>query len=1080
MVYVILLLVAATLIVPFVVGTILANSLRMPDHGWKIGTILFALSAGLLLCITGWPPNLGIDLSGGVILVYEIGEVQQPVGQEGEEAQRDDRNLTEKLVAAVTRRVNPGGVKEVSVRPYGANQIEIIIPRADENELERMKRIVSQSGSLEFRILANTIDHKATIDAALKSPDRILYDADGKIKARWVPIEQGREEDFGSDSRIALRTRPGKYGGEDVLEALVVHDPFNVTGEYLEQARPGVDQTGRPCVNFLFDGKGGGLFAGLTGNNLPDETQDFQRRLGIIMNEALFSAPGIRSTIRERGEISGGFTADEVKEYVDVLNAGSLPATLSQDPISEMVTGPTLGSDTIRKGTFAILTSLVLVLVFMLVYYRFSGLVSCFAMLLNLVLILGIMILVKADFTLTGIAGLVLTVGMAVDANVLIFERIREELARGAALRMAIRNGFSKATTTIVDANLTTLLTATILFAFSTEQIQGFAIVLWIGIVTSMFTAVFCSRVVFDIAEKQKWITSLNMMQLVGKTNVDFIGMRYAAAMGSLALITVGLIAVVMRGPSLLDIDFTGGTSVCILFDEPVEVGTVRSDLHDPLPDLAVNYVQLEGEERGLRYMINTSMPKPEEVKTVLREVYGDRLAANDMTVEDVKPFSQTKPPASPEDAPKSEVPPEPEDDKQSNLRPYPARYGNAVLLFMAQADAEKPASEAEPAAEPAETPPAEVEAEEEPAADKPEATPPAAEAPAQPAEEAKPAEAEAAPDGEAAKAETPEPEETEPAKSEKSEQSETPSMSAAEPQLVSPFVGGATATLKFAEPVNYQTIDTLFKSEFEQTGAVTGPVDYEARGEGVAEGESTPTKTWDITIALPPEKAKAFLDSISEQLGEKPHFPSASAIGGRVAGEMQEMALVAMIGSFFGIVAYIWIRFQRVAYGLAAVVALVHDVLVTLGALAISWYVADLLGFLGIQQFKISLSVLAAFLTIIGYSLNDTIVVFDRIREVKGKSHDLTGEMINTSINQTLSRTLLTSLTTLIVVVILYIFGGQGIHAFAFSLVVGVVVGTYSSVFVASPVLYWMSRPAVKAAVAAKNGGTVKGATQR
>jgi len=202
-------------------------------------------------------------------------------------------------------------------------------------------------------------------------------------------------------------------------------------------------------------------------------------------------------------------------------------------------------------------------------------------------------------------------------------------------------------------------------------------------------------------------------------------------------------------------------------------------------------------------------------------------------------------------------------------------------------------------------------------------------------------------------------------------------------------------------------------------------------------------------------------LGPIEEQMTTTPFFPSSSSIGGKVAGDMQQKAIYALLGSLISIIGYLWIRFQRVSYGLAAVVALVHDVLITLGALAISAYLVEPLGFLGIEKFKISLSVLAAFLTIIGYSLNDTIVVFDRIREVKGKTPALTADIINTSINQTLSRTLLTSLTTLIVVVILYFGGGTGLHAFAYSLLVGVIVGTYSSIFVASPILYWMSKPA-------------------
>ena len=214
----------------------------------------------------------------------------------------------------------------------------------------------------------------------------------------------------------------------------------------------------------------------------------------------------------------------------------------------------------------------------------------------------------------------------------------------------------------------------------------------------------------------------------------------------------------------------------------------------------------------------------------------------------------------------------------------------------------------------------------------------------------------------------------------------------------------------------------------------------------------------WTLSIDLPAEETRALLAAVNTELVGQPYFPASNTIGGNVAGNTRVLAILALLTSLVFIVGYIWVRFQKVMFGLAAVVALVHDVLITLGVIALSAYVANVLGVLGIVEFKIGLSVLAAFLTIIGYSLNDTIVVFDRIREVRGKSPELTEAMINLSINQTLARTLLTSLTTLIVVVILYIWGGQGIHAFAFSLVVGVLVGTYSSIFVASPVLLWMS----------------------
>ncbi|MBM4090904.1 MAG: protein translocase subunit SecF [Planctomycetes bacterium] len=209
--------------------------------------------------------------------------------------------------------------------------------------------------------------------------------------------------------------------------------------------------------------------------------------------------------------------------------------------------------------------------------------------------------------------------------------------------------------------------------------------------------------------------------------------------------------------------------------------------------------------------------------------------------------------------------------------------------------------------------------------------------------------------------------------------------------------------------------------------------------------------------MTTPLQDAQAVLDTMKATLAETPVLLSSSEIGGKVAGDTRTLAIASVVSSWFAIIVYLWIRFQRVAFGIAAVVALVHDVLITIGAIALSAYVASSLPFLMIDEFKISLPVVAALLTIIGYSVNDTIIVFDRIRENRGKSPALTAEMINASINQTLARTLLTSGTTLIVVVVLYVMGGQAIHSFAFALLVGVVAGTYSTVFMAAPVAMWL-----------------------
>ncbi len=273
------------------------------------------------------------------------------------------------------------------------------------------------------------------------------------------------------------------------------------------------------------------------------------------------------------------------------------------------------------------------------------------------------MILIKAAFTLPGLAGLVLTVGMAVDANVLIYERIREELDRGASLRMAIRNGFSRATPTIIDANLTTLITAVVLYVIGTDQIKGFAVTLILGLLVSMFTAIFVSRVIFDVAEKKRWLTQLKMMRFVGHTNFNFIRWRVPAIIVSLIIIAVGLGAAADRGKELLDIDFTGGSSVQLLFAEGKQqnVAEVRKAV-EALPDVAVSSI---GEE-NLEFKIDTSEPDIGKVEATLQETFGDDLQTYSMTYGDLstieapldKNAGEESTSAKPEDAEVEPVPP--------------------------------------------------------------------------------------------------------------------------------------------------------------------------------------------------------------------------------------------------------------------------------------------------------------------------------------------------------------------------------------------------------------------------------------
>jgi SecD/SecF fusion protein len=213
----------------------------------------------------------------------------------------------------------------------------------------------------------------------------------------------------------------------------------------------------------------------------------------------------------------------------------------------------------------------------------------------------------------------------------------------------------------------------------------------------------------------------------------------------------------------------------------------------------------------------------------------------------------------------------------------------------------------------------------------------------------------------------------------------------------------------------------------------------------------------WNVTLPIGEEQARAVLDHLQKDLDDAVVWQTSSQIGGQVSADTRFKALTAIIVSLLGIVAYMWFRFQKAVWGIAAVVALAHDSLVMLGGLAASYWLVGILGFAGVEQFKISLPVIAAFLTLIGYSVNDTIVIFDRLREIRGKSPQLTAQMLNDAVNLTMSRTILTSGTVFIVVVVLYFFGGPGIHAFAFSLVIGVISGTYSTVFIAAPLLLWM-----------------------
>jgi len=976
--------------VPTLLSWLLSKQLRAADMWGRLALVLVSLAAGTVITWLGWPPRLGIDLKGGVILVYEVDASRQSAGQvdecvgrieqllanqdgrqgtvsrladnriavrletadpaaresflkgveqldfggarvrlAGRRAADDALNLEyevagqsaavdmDKLVAAVSRRVNPGGQKEVTVRRYGLDQLEVIVPEVDQSEVDLIKRVVSSAGVLEFRITANREDprHKQVIELASRSPGTTVTEG-GRQIGRWVQLDTAKINPA-EDGDLVTRTMP-----DGRVEVLVVLDRFDVTGGYLTRASSSYDSNLQPCVNFSFNSSGAALFGTLTGQNLPDPANRLTSRLGILLDDTLLSAPTIRSTISGDGQITGSFKQSDVDFLVGVLNAGSLPAALVSEPISEQKISPQLGADTIRSGARAMLLATIVVLAFMLAYYRFSGFIADLAVLLNILLVVALMVSLKAAFTLAGLAGLVLSVGMAVDANVLIYERMREETERGAGVRTAIRNGFARAFSTIVDSNLTTLISAFVLFAMGTDQLKGFAVTLILGLVLNLFTAVFCSRVAFDLSERNGWLRRLSMAKVFGVTNFEFVRWVRPAIIGSLAFILLGLAAGAQRGQGLFDIDFTGGTSVQVALkpDQALDIAEVRKAVA-VLPDVAVSGVSGPDVAAGTRFKIDTSIRDDDQVERTLREVFPNRLAT------------------------------------------YSMGFGD--ITSTAGAGKTEPDSGVLPTA----------------------------------------------------------------------------------------------VALDFPEKINLLTLRATIQDALQAEGVADASFELEpdaAESKGVA-SRTKSYRNWALATSLDPTAARRVVERVAKKLSDTPVYLSANSIGGKVAGNTKITAVYALLASLLMIVLYVWVRFQNVAFGLAAVVALIHDVLVAVACLAFSTYVSRFMGWALIDDFKISLDVVAALLTIVGFSINDTIVIFDRLRELRGKSPHVTAAMIDKAVNQTLSRTILTSGTAFLATLILYLFGGQGIHAFAFTMLVGIITGTYSTIYIAAPLVLWL-----------------------
>ncbi|RZS95594.1 protein translocase subunit SecDF [Cecembia calidifontis] len=612
-------------------------------------------------------------------------------------------------------------------------------------------------------------------------------------------------------------------------------DQAPLEGDVITDARQTLDQTSRPAVSMQMNADGARRWRKLTSENIG-------RRIAVVLDDYVYTAPVVQSEIPSgQSEITGNFTIEEAKDLANILKSGSLPAPTKI--VEEAIIGPTLGKEAQKQGVVSMIAGLVLVVLFMVAYYSKGGFVAIAALVFNIFFILGILAQLGAALTLPGIAGIVLTIGMSIDANVLIFERIKEELRRGSGLIAAINEGYDKAFSAILDSNVTTFLTGAILYALGQGPVKGFAIVLMIGIASSFFSAVFITRVIVHWMSKKGDKSNISFAtpfakNILGQLNIDFLSKRKIAYIISTSIIVIGLAIAAINGLKF-GVDFTGGRSYIVQFSQPMTATDLK--------------VGLDGEFDG-----------SVEVKT-----YG---ANNVMKVTTSYLIN--------------------EDDDASN---------------------------------------AEVE-----------------------------------------------------------------------------------------------------RKVIEGIAAITGMT----------------------------------FNSDASNLGDAQFsITGSSKVGATVADDIKKSSAEAMFFALVAIFLYILLRFRKWQFSLGSIIALVHDVFFVIAAFAI----ASALG----ATFEIDQVFIAAVLTVVGYSINDTVIVFDRIREnIENRGTSKLVKMFNDAINQTMARTLITSATTLIVVLVLLIFGGEVLRGFSFALFIGVLIGTYSSIYIATPVVVDLMKRELEAEAAQEASG--------
>jgi len=903
-----------------------------------------------------------------------------------------------------------------------------------------LKRLIAKAGVLEFRIAPllpasssgpqeglriSQAQYRRYLDslrkegpeAGRKRNEPFQWFAVGGERKSFVGMVT---EDYAGKTYILLYNQPG---------FVMLHETGR-GGWTLKGARPGTDNMGLPAVHFEFDEAGARRSRRLTSAHVG-------HNMAVLLDDEVYSAPTIKDVISNRGQITGRFTGQEVADLVRILEAGSLPARLNREPISENHFDAAIGVQNRERGKQAAYWGLIAVAAFMFIYYLLAGSIADLALVLNIVLVLGAMSMLNAVFTLPGIAGIILTIGIAVDANVLIFERLREEQAKGTSVRMAIKNAYQRAFSAIFDANITTLITCLILGWVGTQEIRGFAITLSLGIVFSMFTALVVTRWVFQLLLQLRLMKKpVFMLHVMGVPKIDWISKRHFFWCLSAVMVIMGAVSLVWQGGKIWGIEFTSGTQVVLKFKDDALInnqllndGAVRELFIAKARQLGPDYERLATtarvetlkERARIRIFLDDhdldsdGRITPDEWKAQkLQEgcfslldtdgdgaLVGDELAGS--LPSGLYQISTTE-------------------TRLERIKHVAREAFGKALKHRTRCDFEL---------------------------------------------------LDSARSGEFGIV-----------TSTAGKTRITPLLwrnaAAAYRDDLEEYAGGVLFVARNVAPAISPTEllqrirDLRTAPDF--AGQLIGPPKVIPLGEAQPEGYGA------FAVMFRPADASSVEGLAAWQLFADTRLALLTEAFGRedtidvrnfdpaIAGEAAQRAVFAVVLSWLAIVVYLWFRFGSAQWGLAAVVCLVHDVVIVVGLVAVSGWLHDtFLGrLLGVASFKIDLAMVAAILTVIGYSVNDTIVVFDRIRENRGKLTAVSSAIINSSINQTLPRTLLTSFTTFLVVFIMYIWGGAGIHAFNYALLCGILFGTYSSIAVASPLLLGFKKALVERAISA------------